>query len=63
MATELIPPDVKFEGVVPILRVGDLKKSIEYYVTVLGFTIDWNYERVIASVSRGRCRRCPGTSA
>ena len=55
MGTETIPPDVKFEGVVPILRVGDLKKSIEYYVTVLGFKIDWNYERVIASVSRGGC--------
>jgi catechol 2,3-dioxygenase-like lactoylglutathione lyase family enzyme len=55
MATETITPDIKFEGVVPILRVGDLKKSIEYYVTVLGFKLDWNYERVIASVSRGGC--------
>jgi catechol 2,3-dioxygenase-like lactoylglutathione lyase family enzyme len=55
MATEMIAPEVKFEGVVPILCVGNLKKSIEYYVTVLGFRIDWNYERVIASVSRGGC--------
>lgn len=53
MGTETIVPEVKFEGVVPILCVGNLKKSIEYYVTVLGFRIDWNYERVIASVSRG----------
>jgi catechol 2,3-dioxygenase-like lactoylglutathione lyase family enzyme len=55
MANETIPPDIKFEGVIPILRVSDLKKSIEYYVTVLGFKIDWNYESVIAAVSRGRC--------
>jgi len=55
MATQTIPPGVKFEGVVPILRVGDLKESLEYYVTVLGFKIAWNYERVIASVSRGGC--------
>lgn len=55
MATETNALDVKFEGVVPILRVRDLKKSIEYYVTVLGFKIDWNYEKVIASVRRGGC--------
>lgn len=55
MASPTIPPGAKFEGVVPILRVSDLKRSIEYYVTVLGFKIDWNYERVIAAVSRGGC--------
>ena len=55
MAAEGIAPEVKFEGVVPILCVENLKRSIEYYVTVLGFKIDWNYERVIASVSRGGC--------
>lgn len=46
---------VTFEGVCPILRVADLAASLAYYTDVLGFTIDWNYEGLIASVSRGRC--------
>jgi hypothetical protein len=29
--------------------------SLDYYVKVLGFTIDWEYSRLIASVSRDRC--------
>jgi len=45
----------EFEGVNPILRVGDLTASIEYYVQVLGFKLDWRHEDIIASVSRGRC--------
>src|SRR5260370_384864 len=44
-----------FEGVTPILRVGKLAASIEYYVGVLGFKVDWRYEGIIASVSRDRC--------
>jgi catechol 2,3-dioxygenase-like lactoylglutathione lyase family enzyme len=39
----------------PILRVANLSASLDYYVKVLGFTIDWEYPRVIASVSRGQC--------
>jgi len=34
----------EFEGVSPILRVGNLAASIEYYVRVLGFKVDWQYE-------------------
>ena len=45
----------EFEGVTPILRVGNLPASIEYYVGVLGFKADWRYEGIIASVSRDRC--------
>jgi predicted enzyme related to lactoylglutathione lyase len=45
----------EFEGVTPILRVGKLAASIEYYVGVLGFKVDWRYEGIIASVSRDRC--------
>ncbi len=45
---------VGFEGVAPILRVGDLRASIEHYVKVLGFKLDWEAEGLIASVSRGR---------
>ncbi len=45
----------EFEGVAPILRVRDLEASIEYYVRVLGFKVDWGEEGLIASVSRDRC--------
>ena len=45
----------EFECINPILRVSDLAASIEYYVRVLGFKVDWHYEDVIASVSRDQC--------
>ena len=48
-------PATEFEGVSPILRVGDLAASIEYYVRVLGFKVDWQHEGIIASVSRDSC--------
>ena len=38
----------------PILRVADLRASIDYYVHVLGFKIDWDTP-MITSVSRDRC--------
>src|SRR5258705_12936936 len=47
---------IEFEGVTPILRVGSLAASIEYYVKVLGFKVDWQDPGIIASVSRGRCQ-------
>jgi catechol 2,3-dioxygenase-like lactoylglutathione lyase family enzyme len=40
-----------FECVVPILRVRDLAASLEHYVSVLGFRVDWQ-EPAMASVSR-----------
>jgi catechol 2,3-dioxygenase-like lactoylglutathione lyase family enzyme len=43
-----------FEGVNPILRVRSLPPSIDYYVKVLGFELDWQSPGIIASVSRGR---------
>ncbi len=46
---------VAFEGVTPILRVLSLSASLEYYVEVLGFKIDWQHPALIASVSRDRC--------
>jgi predicted lactoylglutathione lyase len=45
-----------FEGVTPILPVRSLAASIDHYVRVLGFNIDWQNPGVFASVSRGRCR-------
>jgi catechol 2,3-dioxygenase-like lactoylglutathione lyase family enzyme len=52
------PPQTKpvlFGGVTPILRVANVAASVEYYVIVLGFKIDFHYAGIIASVSRGRC--------
>jgi catechol 2,3-dioxygenase-like lactoylglutathione lyase family enzyme len=46
----------RFEGVTPILRVRSVASSIEYYVRVLGFKLDWGGgEKFFASVSRDRC--------
>ncbi len=47
------PAAVRFEGAVPILRVGSLDASIDHYVRILGFVVDWR-ERGMASVSRDR---------
>jgi predicted enzyme related to lactoylglutathione lyase len=44
-----------FEGATPILRVQNLAASIDHYVNVLGFKVDWNYHGNIGSVSRDRC--------
>jgi catechol 2,3-dioxygenase-like lactoylglutathione lyase family enzyme len=44
-----------FHPAAPIFRVADLDASVDYYVRVLGFTVDWEYRRLIASVSRGGC--------
>jgi catechol 2,3-dioxygenase-like lactoylglutathione lyase family enzyme len=46
---------IVFEGVNPILRVASLPASLDYYVKVLGFKVDWQDPGIIASVSRGRC--------
>ncbi len=46
---------IRFEGVTPIFRVRSLPASIDYYVRVLGFKVDWHHPGIIASVSRDRC--------
>jgi len=57
----LQPPErtraaIRFENVTPILRVRNLVASIDYYVQVLGFQVDWKADGgVMASVSRDRC--------
>ena len=45
---------VTFEGGNPIFRVRSLAASIDYYVRVLGFKLDWEDPGVFASVTRGR---------
>jgi catechol 2,3-dioxygenase-like lactoylglutathione lyase family enzyme len=44
---------IVFGGVQPILRIDNLATSLDYYVRVLGFKVD--FQEIIASVSRGRC--------
>jgi catechol 2,3-dioxygenase-like lactoylglutathione lyase family enzyme len=46
---------VVVEGVTPILAVRSLPASIDYYVSVLGFQVDWHQPGIMASVSRDRC--------
>lgn len=43
-----------FEGTTPILRVRNLQSSVDHYVNVLGFKVDWQEPGVMASVSRDR---------
>ena len=48
---------VAFHGVTPVLRVKDLEASLNYYVRVLGFKINWRADEgnSFASVSRDQC--------
>jgi hypothetical protein len=55
MASRGPSPAVALEGIVPILRVRSLADSLDHYVRVLGFTVDWQAPGTIASVSRDRC--------
>lgn len=48
-------PKAVFGGAAPIFRVASLSASLEYYVTVLGFMIEWEDSGNIAAVSRDRC--------
>jgi predicted enzyme related to lactoylglutathione lyase len=48
-------PATAFEGVTPILSVQSLPASLDYYVKVLGFKVDWHEPRIMACVSRDRC--------
>jgi catechol 2,3-dioxygenase-like lactoylglutathione lyase family enzyme len=51
---------VRFERVIPILRVSDLRASLRWYGAVLGFRTDWESgaeaaHPTMASVSRDGC--------
>lgn len=45
---------VTFEGGKPIFRVRNLAVSIDYYVRVLGFKLDWENPAIFAAVTRAR---------
>lgn len=46
---------VDIERAVTIFPVGDLRRSLDYYTGVLGFTVDWEFHGIVAQVSRGPC--------
>ena len=46
------PAVARVENTIPILRVRSLPASIDYYVTALGFEVDWHEPGSMASVSR-----------
>ena len=50
-----MPDPMNFHPASPILRVRDLAASLDWYVRVLGFSVDWQDPGIIGSVSRGRC--------
>jgi predicted enzyme related to lactoylglutathione lyase len=45
----------KLKGSTPVFRVQSLEASLEFYINVLGFKVDWQERRVFASVSRDGC--------
>ncbi len=49
---DVMAPVARIENVIPILRVRSLQASIDYYLSVLGFEVDWHVPGSIASVSR-----------
>lgn len=57
--TEPVSNPSALEGVTPILRVHDLKASIQYYQQKLGFRVNWGFPdegtSFFASISRGKC--------
>jgi len=55
MSNEITATHVnKLGGAIPVLRVANAKAAADYYVSVLGFKIDWG-EGIFFSVSRDRC--------
>jgi uncharacterized glyoxalase superfamily protein PhnB len=47
----------RFPPAVPEIPVSHVEKAAEYYVRVLGFTLDWGNEQGgIAGISQGDCR-------
>lgn len=48
------PPSM-FQAASPILPVSNLARSLDYYVRVLGFSVDWQDATGMASVTRDGC--------
>lgn len=37
----MLPRTQKFQSVVPVLKVTDLQRAVEFYSNVLGFSVAW----------------------
>jgi catechol 2,3-dioxygenase-like lactoylglutathione lyase family enzyme len=48
-------PANNFGGAIPVFCVDNLEAAVHYYVAILGFKLNWDYQGSFASVSRGRC--------
>lgn len=48
------PPAATLGGVTPVFRVENIEASIDYYVNVLGFRLDFRDPGIFASVSRDK---------
>ncbi|HKS20544.1 MAG TPA: glyoxalase superfamily protein [Bradyrhizobium sp.] len=35
--------EIKFNGVIPVLRIFDVAKADEFYIGFLGFSVDWDH--------------------
>lgn len=48
---------LEFPGAVPEIPVSHIERAAAYYVTTLGFTLDWGSEELgLAGISKGNCR-------
>ncbi len=59
IAPETAKPDLQFESPCPILRIFDEEKAKEYYISFLGFKIDWEHRfeenyPLFCQISRGK---------
>jgi uncharacterized glyoxalase superfamily protein PhnB len=47
----------KISGAIPEIPVSNIRESMAYYASCLGFTIDWGGEELgLAGISKGDCR-------
>lgn len=65
MSATSSPNRVEFENAIPILRVADMRASLDFYIRILGFKKNWGGEGPapgMASVSRDKSELmlCPG---
>ena len=46
-----------FKRIVPVLKVSDMQKSVDFYTGVLGFTVDWKCRQRVVTVAHSLCPR------
>ena len=56
MPAESVPPSANvFGGAIPVFRVASCAAAVDYYVSHLGFRLNWDHQGSFASVSRDKC--------